>query len=177
VDPETVDRLTLRLRSRFDGGWSFSLHGRFERTDAPASQSGLDGRSDAFGGALAWDDPKGRGGMALEVDRNRIRSRTDIVLPDRAADLSVYDLGLWTVGLRGYVTAGRLSLDGSILRVKDSGGTWPSSSWIGDARATVQGPKGTRVSVFAQRRSYDEKRNVLDDFQVTRYGLVLGWRF
>jgi len=177
VDPETVDRLTLRLRSRLDSGWSFSLHGRFERTDAPASQSGLDGRSDAFGASVAWDDPKGRGGVALEVDRNRLRSRTDIVLPDRAADLSIYDLGLWTVGLRGYFTVGRLSLDGSILRVKDSGHTWPSSSWIGDARATVQGPKGTRVSVFAQRREYDEDRSSQDDFQVTRYGIVFGWRF
>ncbi len=176
VDPETVDRLTLRLRSRLDGGWSLALHGRFEHADASVSESGLDTRSDAFGGVVAWDDPGGRGGVALEVDRNRVRSRTDIVLPDRTADLSIYELGLWTVGLRGYFSAGRLSLDGSILRVKDSGSTWPSSSWIGDARATVQGPKGSRVSVFVQRRAYAEDRNSLDDFQVTRYGIVFGWR-
>jgi hypothetical protein len=177
VDPETVDRLTLRMRSDLDRGWSVSLHGRFERSDNPASESALDHTSDAYGGSVAWDHPGGRGGVALDVDRARLRTHTDILLPDRTASLSEYDMGLWTWAIRGYFAVKRLTFDGSLVRVKDSGETWPTASWIGDARATLQGPKGTRLSLFVQRRDYDEARSALDDFQVTRYGVVFGWRF
>ena len=177
VDPETVDRLTLRLRSRLGRSWSLSLQGRFERADNPSSQSGLDHSADAYGARLSWDDPQGKAGAHLAVDRNRIRTRTDLVLPGGAASLSDYDLRLWTLEAGGYVTVGRLSFNGTLLRIKDSGGTWPSSGWVGDGRATLAGPKGTRLSLFAQRRSYDEVRSAAGDFRFTRYGAVIGWRF
>lgn len=177
VDPETVDRLTLRFRSRLGAGWSLSLQGRFERSDNPSSQSALDHAADAYGARLSWDDPQGKAGAFLAVDRNRIRTKTDLVLPGGEASLSDYDLSLWTAEAGGYLTLGRLSLDGSLLRIKDSGGTWPSSGWVGDARATVQGPKGTRLGLFAQHRSYDEVRSSQGDFRFTRYGAVVGWRF
>lgn len=177
VDPESVNRLTLRLRSRWGAGWALSLQGRFERADSPSSQSGLDHAADAYGARLSWDNPKGQGGFFLAVDRNRIRTWTDLVLPGGEASLSDYDLRLWTAEAGGYFTLGRLSLNGALLRIKDSGGTWPSSGWVGDARATLAGPKGTRLSLFAQRRSYDEVLGSLGNFRFTRYGAVVGWRF
>ena len=175
--PEVEPLEALRLRSRLGEGWALSFQGRLERADNPGSQSGLDHSADAYGASLTWDHPQGKGGFFLGMDRNRIRTRTDLVLPGGGAALSDYDLRLWTAEAGGYVTFGRLALDGSLLRIKDSGGTWPSSGWVGDLRATLQGPRGTRLGLFAQRRTYDEARGSVDDFRFSRYGAVIGWRF
>lgn len=184
TDPETVDRLTLRLRAEIGKGWHLRAKGRFEQADNPAapvavpeSTSGLDRSSDAWGAGLTWDSDDGKTGFGLDLDQADLATRTDLVLPDGRGDVSVYDLSLLSASLHGRAEIGKLRITGSATRVDDSGDTWPVESWIARARIGYRVRTGLEVAALGEYYSYDEARATRDDFDVTRYGIGLEWSF
>ncbi len=177
TEPEEVNRLTLRLRSDLGKGWAATARIRTERSDNPKSVSNLDHSSDAFGFTVGWNSKDGSKGFGFDVDKTDFSTDTGILLPGNKPGLSRYDLNLITLGLHGQAKLGRVLLFGNIVRLRDSGRTWPLRSWSGLIRATLAGPKRTEFSLFAQYRTYHQSRNTLDDFNATRYGLTIRWRF
>jgi len=177
TDPETVDRVTLRVRSQLGHGWAVSAHGRFERGDNPASIASLDHSSDAGGIGLTWSAAGGDASFGVDVSVLSLTTDTGIVLPGGGADLSRYDLSLTTLTAFGETTLGKVRLRGSVSRVEDSGNTWPVSSWNGALRAGISLAQHTEMAAYVQHWSYNEDRSNLDDFKVTRYGVALSWSF
>lgn len=177
TDPETVDRLTLRLRSKLGSGWSLGAHGRFEQADNPPDQSDLDRSSDAYGLSLAWAAAGGTGGFGVDVDVLDISSDVVLLLPSGLPGLSRYDLSLLSTTAHGRYAVGKVRLSGSATRIEDNGDTWPLTSWMARARVGYDIHAGTELALFGEYWSYDEKRADGDDFDVTRYGLALSWRF
>lgn len=177
TDPETVDRVTLRVRSQLGSGWSLTAHGRFERADNPTAVASLDHRSDGGGVGVAWAAKNGDASLGIDVSVLSLTTDTGIVLPDGGADLSRYDLSLTTLTAYGRATLGKVRLRGSVTRVEDSGNTWPVSSWNAALRAGLELAAHTELAAFIQHWSYNEDRSSLDDFKVTRYGVALSWSF
>ena len=177
TDPETVDRLTLRIRSELGKGWHLYARGRFEKADNPVSESELDRRSNSYGLGLGWDSADGRSGFALDAEMLDLTTDNSIRLPEGEWETARYDLNLFTLGLHARTTVGKVRLQADVERLKDSGETWPLGSWAALASASVDGPKNTEFSVFVRHRSYDEVRATVDDFDATRYGVVVRWRF
>jgi hypothetical protein len=177
TDPETVDRLVVKLRARLGGGWQLTADGRFESADNPAQISALDHSSDGYGAGIAWAGENGTSAAGLRLDAVTLRTLTGLVLPDDSTGLSDYDLDLTTASLYGQTTIGAVGLYGAATWVTDNGTTWPLSSWNAEGRVTFRGPGGLDYGVFAQFWSYDEDLADLDDYDVTRYGLSLSWRF
>lgn len=190
TDPETVDRLSLRLSAALGGGWDLSLRGRVEEADNPAADpdrldlldpagvpAGLDRSSDAFGLGLTWNCSDGVTGIGLDLDQLDLTTETGLVLPGAAAGLSLYDLSLLTTTLHGRTEAGRARISGSVTRLDDSGDTWPLESWIARARVGMEVAPRTELAVFGEYWSYDEERADLDDYDVTRWGVAFHWRF
>lgn len=191
TDPATVDRLRLRLRTRLGRGWDLSARARLEEADNPADVASLDHSSDALGLGLSWASPEATSGFGVDLDLLDLTTVTDLVLPGEedprifgpgAVDLSPssvsrYDLSLRTLGLHGHTRAGGARLSGSAVRVEDDGDTWPVDSWIGRGRVGFDLAARTELAVFGEYWSYDEGRAEADDYDVTRLGLALTWRF
>ncbi len=177
TDPETVDRLTVRLRAGLGEGWHLRAHGRLEDADNPPAVAGLDRSSDAWGAGLAWDSEDGKSGFGLDLDQADLATRTDLVLPDGRPDVSVYDLSLFSATLHGRTEVGKLRISGSATRLDDSGATWPVESWIARARVGYPVRPKLEVAALGEHYSYDEGLATGDDFDVTRYGIGLTWSF
>lgn len=177
TDPETVDRLTLRLRSDLGHGWNLSARVRTEKGDNPNRIAGAGRTSDGYGFALGWEAADGRGGFGLDADKTRLKADTAIFLPQGTPSFSRYDLDLLTLSAYGHATLGKVGLSGTLSRLRDSGETWPFRSWAGRLEAALKGPKGTEFALFARYNQYDEIRTAVDNFDVTGYGLVVRWRF
>jgi hypothetical protein len=177
TEPETVDRLTFRLRSELDRGWSLRAHARLEDSDNPREIAGLDRSSDAYGLGLGWDSKDGKSGFGLDLDQVDLTTETDLILPRGTPGLSLYDLSLLTTSLYGRTEMGKARLDGTVTRLDDSGDTWPVESWIAKVRVGFEVAPRTELSVFGEYWSYDEDLADLDDYDVTRYGVAFHWRF
>lgn len=177
TDPESANRLTVRLNSVLGKGWSLGAHGRFEYATNPSEISGRDYRSETYGVSCDWLSAKGTGGFGFNVDRLYLKNDINIILPDRQGELSQYDVDTITAGVRGHLQVGKVDLDANVTRVTDDGKTWPISSWFGDARATLHGPKNLDFSLLVQYRYYNEDLANVDNYEATRYGLVIRWRF
>ncbi|MDX1631679.1 MAG: hypothetical protein R3234_07450 [Thermoanaerobaculia bacterium] len=176
TDPETVDRLDLKLRGDLAEEWSFHLRGRFEESDNPAAVAGLDHSSDSIGGGITWS-PDAESSLGLEIDSLDLHTETGLVLPTGVDDVSIYDLSLLTVGLYGQDRWGPVRVNGSVHRVDDSGNTWPLESWTARTLVGYELENGLELGLFGEYWEYDEDRAEGDDFDVTRYGLNVGWRF
>lgn len=177
TEPETVDRLKVRLRSALGGGWDLSLRGRLEDSDNPEAVAGLDHSSDAYGLGLGWTSTDTRTGFGLDIDRVDIDTATDLVLPNGTPGLSRYDLSLTTLGVQGRTEWGKARLSGSATRVEDDGDTWPVESWIARARVAFDVASRTELALLGELWSYDEERAEADDYDVTRLGVAVRWRF
>lgn len=185
TDPETVDRLALRLRSALGNGWEISARGRIEESDNRQEVAALDHSSDAFGVGLGWASSKATSSFGLDLDVIDLTTVTDLVLPGedpeildlRAPSISRYDLSLRTLGLHGHTELGKARLSGSATRVEDDGDTWPVDSWIARARVGFEVAARTELAILGEYWSYDEERAEADDYDVTRLGLAVNWRF
>lgn len=177
TDPETVDRLTLRLRASLGGGWEAHGQGRFESADNPDRIAGLDRSSDAYGIGFGWAADDGETGFGLDLDQVDLTSDTDLILPRGGSGVSRYDLALTTVTAHGRAKLGRARLSGSATRLDDAGETWPVESWIARGRAGFDVTEDLEVALVGEYWSYDEERADGDDYDVNRYGLALRWRF
>jgi len=177
TDPETVDRWKLRLRSALGGGWDLSLRGRVEESDNPREVAGLDHSSDAYGVGLGWTSSDAESGFGVDVDVVDLTTNTDLVFPNGTPGRSRYDLSLLTLGLHGRTEWGKAKLSGSATRVEDDGGTWPVESWIARARLGFEVAARTELALLGEYWSYDEERAEADDYDVTRLGIALNWRF
>lgn len=179
TDPETVDRLRGRLRGELGGGFSASLHGRWEKAENPSAVAGLDRKNASGGLSLAWDAPKGPHGLSVDVETVDLTSDTGILFPGATgaptAGRSVYDLSLLTfsAGARTGLGPVTLSADGSWI--EDRGETWPLRATTARGRLSVKLPASLEASAFVQYWKYDEEYADRDDYRVTRYGLVLRW--
>ncbi len=177
TDPETVDRLTLGLRSTLGGGWSLGATGRFEWADNPAAEGGLSRTSSAFVVSCTWANREGTSSAGIEAGVVTLTSDVDLVLPGGEPGLSRYDLALRNVALHGATRAGILRFRGAWRYSDDTGETWPLSTWNLALRLGVEVSRRTEVAGFFQYWSYDEDRARVDDFTLSRYGVVLTWGF
>ena len=142
-----------------------------------AAVAGLDRSADAWGAGLVWDSDDGEAGFGVDLDQADLATRTDLVLPGGAPDVSVYDLSLFSATLHGRAAVGKLRLSGSATRLDDSGATWPVESWIARARVGYPVRPELEVAALGEHYSYDEGLATGDDFDVTRYGIGLTWSF
>ena len=177
TDPETVDRATLRIRSRLGKGWQLTANGRYEKATNPDNVSALDFESTPYGIAVSWNSEDGASSVGLDLENYTISSGVGLVLPGGDSGWSEYDLDMTSATIFGGTRAGIFGVDGSLTWMKDNGETWPVDAVIGRLRFTLYGAAGLEYSAFAQYWSYDEQRTDLDDFDVLRYGLAVHWRF
>ncbi|MEE8523039.1 MAG: hypothetical protein V3T72_03835 [Thermoanaerobaculia bacterium] len=188
TDPETVDRLSLRLRAAFGGGWQVRVHGRLSDAEnpRPAVAAGdfadldrvaTDQSSETWGAGLDWSSDDGKNAVGIGLDLSDFTSDIDLVLPDGSADVSRYDLSLITARLHGRTEIGKVRIAGSALRLDDSGDTWPVTSWIARARIGFMVRSDVELTAFGEYWTYDEDRALRDDFDVIRYGLGFRWSF
>ncbi len=178
TDPESVDRLTFRLKAALgDGGWHLRARGRFEEADNPPAESDLDRSAESWGAGLGWSSEDGAAGFGVDLDLTDLATETDLVLPDGTPDVSIYDLSLTTVTAHGRGEVGRAGLNGALTRIEDSGDTWPVESWLARVGVDFEVRSNLEILAFGEYWSYDEERANGDDYDVTRYGLGFRWRF
>lgn len=177
IDPETVDRLTAKLKTQLPKGWQANLRARFEEADNPVSVSSLDRSSDTFGVGLYKSSEDGKRDVGFDFDLIDLTAETGIVFPGGAPGLSRYDLSLVSVAAHGRAEHGKLKLSASLQWLEDDGDTWPLASWNAKARIAFATTDSTEIAVFGQRWSYDEDLGQNDDFEVTRYGVAFAWRY
>ena len=177
TNPESVDRTTLKLRSRFGGGWQLDVHGRHVTANNPPSEANLDYSSRPFGVTFSWSSADGGSTFGLSLERYNLETETSLVLPGGEPGLSIYDLDLKTATVYGHTRSGIFGLSGALTYLTDDGSSWPVDSRTGNLRFTVYGSHGLEYSAIAQYWSYDEAGASLDDFDVIRYGLAVNWRF
>ena len=177
VDPETVDRASLKLRTRLGGGWRLDLHGRHVKSDNPPEVAALDTKATPYGIACSWSSADGTSAVGVDLEQYNLKTDTGLVLPGGEIDRSIYELDLATATLYGHTRAGVFGVSGSVTSIKDDGDSWPVDAWNGRLRLTIYGGGGFEYSALVQHWSYDELHTDLDDFDVTRYGLAVNWRF
>jgi hypothetical protein len=177
VQPETVDRATLKLRTRLGGGWRLDLHGRRLKTNNPDEIAGLDTKATPFGVAGSWTSKDGSSSIGIDLERYAFKTDTGITLPDGGFDRSIYELDLSSATLYGHTRSGIFGVSGSATYLTDDGDSFPVDAWNGRLRVTVYGASGLEYSALVQYWSYDESEFDLDDFDVLRYGLAVNWRF
>jgi hypothetical protein len=177
TDAEKVDRLRLRGGMSIGTAFRVQADGRFERGENPVSVAALNHRSNFGSLDLIWV-PAGRDASAgLTASSTQLHTRTDLVLPGNVAGRSTYDLDLLALTAHGRYAIGRYAFAGAMTRTRDHGSTWPVRAWNANARATVRANKRFDYGLFADYWSYDERLASVDDFNATRYGVLLVWRF
>ncbi|MBI2214782.1 MAG: hypothetical protein HYU52_14140 [Acidobacteria bacterium] len=172
TDPRTVDRLTVRGRSSLAGGWSTSVQGRVERSEADDGDA-ADRDSSSIGANLAWLSPDGRRGLGLDVDLLDVRTET---LLSASTLPSIYDITALSTTLSAHASFGRMRISGSASRTKDAGDTWPLEAWNARARIGYEILPNAEISLFGESWSYDETRADADDYDVRRFGVSILWR-
>ena len=177
IEPETVDRATLKLRTRLGGGWRLALHGRHVKSDNPAEVAGLDTKATPYGVACSWTSTDGSSSLGLDLEQYAFKTDTGLVLPGGELDRSIYELDLSTATLYGQTRSGIFGVSGSLTYLTDDGDSWPVDAWNGRLRVTLYGGGSFEYSALIQYWSYDEVQTDLDDFDVLRYGLAVNWRF
>ncbi len=177
VDPQTIDRVTLRLRSKLGSGWHLSAHGRYEDATNPADAASLDFRSSPYGVAATWSAESGVSLFGIDLERTDLSTETGLVLPGGQPGLSMFDVDAVSATIHGQTRAGKVGVGGSATYLKDDGSTWPLDSKNLIARVSYQGSHGIEYAAFSEFWSYDEKNSDLDDYEVTRFGLSLTWSF
>jgi len=177
IDPETVDRATLKLRTRLGGGWRLDLHGRHVKSDNPPEIAGLDTKATPYGIAGSWTSSNGLSSVGLDLEQYSFKTDTGLVLPSGDLDRSIYELDLSTATLFGHTRSESFGVTGSVTYLTDDGDSWPVDAWNGRLRFTYYGGSGLEYSALVQYWSYDEVQTDLDDFDVLRYGLAVNWRF
>ena len=178
TDPETVDRLSIKIRNRFANGFELRLRGRLEDADNPTNVADLDRSTDALGLGLYWSTEDGTKDFGFDVDQITLESETALILPDGSPSLSLYDLDATTLTLHGRTALGEsLTLSGSATWLDDTGDTWPLEAYNARARLAYATSAKTEVAIFGQLYSYDEDRGTDDDFDVTRFGVAFAWRY
>jgi hypothetical protein len=177
VEPETVDRATLKFRSNLGGGWRVDLHGRHVTSENPDEISGLDTKATPFGIAGSWTSKTGASSVGVDLERYAFKTDTGIVLPGGDLDRSIYELDLNTVTIYGHTRTGIFGVSGSLTYLEDDGDSFPVDAWNGRLRMTIYGGNNLEYSALVQYWSYDEVDFDLDDFDVLRYGLAVTWRF
>ena len=177
IQPETVDRATVKLRTRLGGGWRLDLHGRHITSENPLEVAGLDTKATPYGIACSWTSNAGTSSLGLDLEQYAFKTDTGLVLPSGDLDRSIYELDLSTATLYGHTRSGNFGVAGSVTYLTDDGDSFPVDAWNGRLRLTLYGGNGLEYSALVQYWSYDEVQTDLDDFDVLRYGLALNWRF
>lgn len=177
VQPETVDRATLKLRTRLGGGWRLDLHGRHVQSENSEEIADLETKATPYGIAGSWTSKDGLSSVGLDLERYAFKTDTGIVLPGGGFDRSIYELDLSTATLYGHTRAGIFGVSGSVTYLTDDGDSFPVDAWNGRLRLTLYGGNSLEYSALVQYWSYDEIQFDLDDFDVLRYGLAVNWRF
>ena len=177
VDPETVDRATLKLRTKLGRGWRIDLHGRHVKSDNPPELAALDTKATPYGIACSWTSADGSSSVGVDLEQYSFKTDTGLVLPGGQPDTSIYELDLSTASIFGHTRAGIFGVSGSLTYLEDDGDSWPVDAWNGRLRLTLYGASGLEYSALVQYWSYDEMVTDLDDFDVLRYGLAVNWRF
>jgi hypothetical protein len=91
--------------------------------------------------------------------------------------MSEYDTGVTVATIYGKLDDETWRLSGSATYLTDDGSTWPLESWNAQLRASLLAPGGFEYGILGEYWSYNEDRSDLDDYDVTRYGVFLRWRF
>jgi hypothetical protein len=177
VEPETVDRATLKVRTRLGGGWRLDFHGRHVESSNPSEIAGLETKSTPYGIAGSWTSSDGSSSVGVDLERYAFTTDTGVVLPGGDLDSSVYELDLSTATLYGHTRFGMFGATGSVTYLTDDGDSFPVDAWNGRLRLTLYGASDLEYSALVQYWSYDEVLFDLDDFDVLRYGLAVNWRF
>jgi hypothetical protein len=177
IQPETVDRATLKIRTRIGGGWRLDLHGRHLKADNPDEVAGLDTKATPYGVACSWTSDAGTSSVGVDLEYYAFKTDTGLILPGGGTDRSIYELDLSTATLYGHTRAGIFGVAGSVTYLTDDGDSFPVDAWNGRLRMTIYGASGLEYSALVQYWSYDEFEFDVDDFDVLRYGLAVNWRF
>jgi hypothetical protein len=177
TDPQDVDRIAFKLRSHLGKGWRLNLHAMHEAATNPDSWADLDWETTPFGAGVGWTAENGMASAGLTLDWMELSSETGLVLPSGEPGLSVYDTNVTIATAYGMVDRENWRLRGSTTYLTDDGSTWPLESWNVQLRASLLGNGGLEYGLLGEYWSYNEDRADLDDYDVTRYGVFLTWRF
>jgi len=177
TDPQDVDRAAFKLRSQLGKGWRLNLHGMYETATNPDSWAGRDWETTPYGAGIGWTSEGGYASAGLTVDRMELSSETGLVLPSGEDGMSEYDTKVTIATVYGKIDQERWRLYGSATYLTDDGSTWPLESWNAQLRASLLCKGGFEYGILGEYWTYNEDRGDLDDYDVTRYGVFLRWRF
>lgn len=174
VDPENVDRLSFRLDSRLEGGLRFALSGQVTEADGgPASLDRNSTRTTLSFGYAA----KNNASVGLDLGINDLDLDTNLELPDGSREVSTYDLQLVTIGLHGSMDVGKgHKLSCRLNHYQDNGNTWPVDGWNAQVGLALDLAGPVDIEATVERWSWNEARRDDQDFDTSRFGLVLIWR-
>ncbi|NOZ78261.1 MAG: hypothetical protein GXP48_03585 [Acidobacteria bacterium] len=177
TDPNTVNRVTVRISSHLNKTWVLNVHGRYEGSDNPRSISDLSTNSTAIGAALMWSPAGGNGAFGVDASILDLSTDTGLILPTGDHGTSLYDTSVRRLSTFARIGDKSRRLTCRLAWLTDQGETWPVDAWNAAVRFDFTVFGRLMAGVFGQYWSYDEKRARVDDFSVTRYGLALHWSF
>ena len=177
TDPEQVKRFTFKLSSQLGGGWNIGARANWEWADNPPQIANVSRQAQSFGANFGWANKKGDGGVNILADILTLDAFTAIYYPSGRPGVSRYNTDVLALTANGFFTVGRVHFTADLTKVNDTGTSWPLTSWGGDLRAAIDGPKNTQFVLFGQYRSYVESYTNLDNYYMRRYGVIIRWRF
>lgn len=177
TDPETVDRVSVRLRSHLTKTLVLNVHGRYEGADNSRQVSDLSTNSSALGAALIWSPEKTGDSFGVDVSLIDLYTDTGLILPTGGNGVSRYDTSVRRLSAFARTGSDAARLTWRFAWLTDQGTTWPVDAWNASVRVDFKTIGRVILGVFGQYWSYDERRAELDDFSVARYGLALHWSF
>ncbi len=177
TDPETVNRVTIRMRSHIGKAWVLNVHGRYEGTDNSRGVSDLSTNSTAIGTALMWTPAGGNTSVGMDASVLDLSTNTGLILPTGDHGTSLYDTSVRRLSAFARIGDTSRRLTCRLAWLTDQGKTWPVDAWNAAVRFDFTVSGRLMAGVFGQYWSYDEKRAQVDDFSVARYGLALHWGF
>lgn len=179
TDPQAHDRYWGDLHWRPAEEWQIRVRAASESSDREAV---LSSALDTYGATVVYGKPKGPQ-IQASVGWVDLASNVDIrfyVADEQAVDtVSFYESELMTGSARVIWPFGeRVRLELGAQLYDDDGASAPLRLTSNDVRLGFKGPFSLDCSVFAQR--WDHDRQYLEDdldYEITRYGFVVGRRF
>jgi hypothetical protein len=178
VDPRSVDRIWGKMRWKPAEGWSLSLQGSREDAENDTDPGLAERNLDQLGASISYSKPNG---MFASLTLNQLDLNTSVqtafYAPEPETGVSLFESELMTLSgqlIQPFGEDYRLML--RVITYEDSGSSAPLDDRRADLRFEGEASNRFLYALFIQHWSHDFNKGTVE-YDVTRYGVSLGWRF